>query len=82
MTAASSTLRASREGPTRDPATAANGDTLVGTYDLNGKSPYAMRITGGTGRFDGATGAMMVTFQVGETGRTASPSTPGGVGGR
>lgn len=44
--------------------TAANGDTLIGTYDLNGEPPYAMTITDGTGRFAGATGALDMDFQV------------------
>jgi hypothetical protein len=42
--------------------TAADGDTLVGTYDINGEPPYAMVVTNGTGRFDEATGALDLTF--------------------
>ena len=38
--------------------------TLTGTYDLNGEDPYTMLVTGGTGRFDGAQGALAVDFQL------------------
>ncbi len=44
--------------------TAANGDTLIGTYDLNGEAPYTMLITDGTGRFEGANGTLSVDFQL------------------
>ena len=42
--------------------TAANGDTLTGTYDINGDPPYYYEITGGTGRFTGATGRLAFTY--------------------
>ena len=44
--------------------TAANGDTLTGTYDLNGEPPFPMDITGGTGRFAGAIGHLHTEFQL------------------
>ena len=44
--------------------TAADGDTLVGTYDFDGDPPYPMDITGGTGRFDGATGHLHLEAQL------------------
>jgi hypothetical protein len=44
--------------------TAADGDTLVGTYDFDGDPPYPMDITGGTGRFDGATGHFRLEVQL------------------
>jgi hypothetical protein len=44
--------------------TAADGDTLVGTYDINGDAPYRMVITGGTDRFAGATGHLTFDFRV------------------
>ena len=43
--------------------TAANGDTLIGHHDVN-VDPATMDITDGTGRFAGATGHLLVTFQV------------------
>ena len=44
--------------------TAADGDTLAGTYDINGEGPYPMDISGGTGRFTGATGHLQVEFRL------------------
>jgi hypothetical protein len=44
--------------------TAANGDTLFGTYELDREPPLPFDITGGTGRFAGATGHLHYTFQV------------------
>ena len=56
--------------------TSANGDTLVGDHDIN-SDPSTMDITGGTGRFDGATGRLLVTFQVeGEWGPGPFPINP------
>jgi hypothetical protein len=43
--------------------TAANGDTLKMDYDFNGEPPYAGTITGGTGRFEGATGHVLYTVE-------------------
>ena len=43
--------------------TAANGDTLFGDYDIN-VDPATMDITGGTGRFAGATGDLLCTSQI------------------
>jgi hypothetical protein len=43
--------------------TAANGDTLTFIYDFNGDPPYAADITGGTGRFAGATGHLHYTVE-------------------
>jgi hypothetical protein len=57
--------------------TAANGDTLIGTYDINGEAPYYMDITGGTGRFAGATGRLAFAFQLqGEWGPDELPIQP------
>jgi hypothetical protein len=56
--------------------TAANGDTLIGTHDINGDPPYYMDISGGTGRFAGATGRIAVYFQVQGEWDTGDPPFP------
>lgn len=55
---------------------AANGDTMTGTYDLNGDGPYPMDITGGTGRFAGATGHLHTEFQLEGEWDNGSPVNP------
>ena len=44
--------------------TAANGDALTGTYDINGEPPYSFDIDGGTGRFSGATGRLALSYEI------------------
>ena len=55
--------------------TAANGDTLFGHHNIN-VDPGTMDITGGTGRFAGATGHLLVTFQVEGEWDTGTPPFP------
>lgn len=58
---------------------AANGDELVGEYeDPDGEAPFVIDITGGTGRFEGASGVIVLLDFVaeGEWGSDGLPIQP------